>query len=255
MNLNIIRDIVSAKGIYKLSTLELLTSYYILEGSNPIRAALKAEESINTFISLVQNQISYNNAKSIVNFYLDANSKITTCNTEYQSFNSLLSEIQLLSWQTFEDFCGVLFNKCFGVEKIEITQRTADMGLDFSGLLPFKPINSNSHFSFIEIYGQAKQYSGNVGRVDVDKFTAFANRQKRDNQYPAQLFIICTTSDFAESALNEITKNHFIGINGQQIASLVFNFLKSSSSSLNFKLSDFFNCIHSTASHNSLPFT
>lgn len=82
-------------------------------------------------------------------------------------------------------------------------------------------------YGYVELYGQAKKYSGNVGRVDIDKFTAFANHQKRDNQYPAQLFIFCTTSDYIQSALDEISKNNFISLNGQQIAFLVFNQMKS----------------------------
>ncbi|MFW5872105.1 MAG: hypothetical protein ACOCUT_03275 [bacterium] len=62
-------------------------------------------------------------------------------------------------------------------------------------------------------------------------------------KYPAQLFIFCITSDFIPSALSEIEKNNFIGLNGFQIANLVYGYQLSSGYNDDKYLIDFFNIV------------
>jgi len=227
VNLSTIIELAYGHGKSKFSTLEFLTSYYQSEGKNVFKASELAEINIQNFIGYTQSHIATANKLNTVNVFDNVDSSITSFNQDYPIVQGIYKSLQALTWQDFEEFCGTLLKKCFKAESVIISQKSNDGGVDFSAKAPFKTPYTTNPFGFIELYGQAKKYSGNVGRVDIDKFTAFANRQKRDNQYPAQLFIFCTTSDYIQSALDEISKNNFISLNGQQIAFLIFNHMKS----------------------------
>lgn len=212
---------------YKFKTLDFLTSYFQAEGKNIFKASEIAESNIQNFIGFAQNNIDNALRKNYCSVFESIDTSIVVFNKSYPIVAQITEDLLKLTWQEFESFCGVLLKKCFKAESIFISPPSGDGGVDFSAKLPIKTDFSSKPYGFVELYGQAKKYAGNVGRVDVDKFTAFANRQKRDNQYPAQLFIFCTTSDFILSALSEIEKNNFIGLNGFQIANLVYGYQKS----------------------------
>ncbi|MET6999448.1 restriction endonuclease [Chitinophaga defluvii] len=218
----IIEEIIFITPKSRYETMALLVQYYTKQGHNIMQASAKAESNLRFFCEDVQNLINYSTKENVACLYNSISNSVANINLNYFIVKEIHSELKKLSWQVFEDFCAALMKKCFGASSVDITQRTADMGLDFKGFIPFKGRLSTSPFTYIELYGQAKKYLGNVGRGDVDAFTAFANRQKRDNTYPAQLFVFCTTSDFIPSAKAEIIKNHFVSINGFQIATLVF---------------------------------
>jgi len=223
VNLEIIENIILSNPLQKYKPFYLLKEYYKLEGFQIMQASAKAEANLERFIEIVQSNINFSIKENLACLYETISNAIVNVNLDYFKVKTIWNELQNLTWQNFEDFCAGLMRKSFGASSVNVTQRTADMGLDFSGIIPFKSAHSNVPFSNIEFFGQAKKYAGNVGRGDVDAFTAFANRQKRDNRYPAQLFIFCTTSDFIASAKSEISKNHFIAINGFQIATIVYN--------------------------------
>lgn len=225
MNQSILIEISSTKSSNNFRTLDLLNEYYKKEGYNMFRAAELAENNINNFVSYAHNNINNSLSKNTCSLFNSADASIISFNPEFKIVNSIFNALQNLTWQEFEHFCGFLLKKCFNAVDVKVSQRSNDGGVDFFGMLPFTSNNSTNIYGKIELYGQAKKYSGNVGRVDVDKFTAFANRQKRDNQYPAQLFLFCTTSDYNAAAMNEIRKNNFIALNGQQIAYLIFQHL------------------------------
>jgi len=227
VNLSAIIELAYICEKAKFSTLQFLTSYYQLEGKNMFRAAELAEINIQNFIGYAQNHIALATKLNTASIFENIDSSIVSFNLDYPIIQNIYKGLHKLTWQEFEEFCGTLLKKCFNAESVNISQKSNDGGVDFSAKVPFKNLYSLSPYGYVELYGQAKKYAGNVGRVDIDKFTAFANRQKRDNQYPAQLFIFCTTSDYIQSALDEISKNNFISLNGQQIAFLVFNQMKS----------------------------
>lgn len=227
MNLSAIIELAFGGSKSKFSTLEFLTSYYQAEGKNMFKSSELAEINTQNFIGFAQGHIAAASKFNTVSIFENVDASIVSFNPEYPIVQSIYKSLHQLTWQEFEDFCGTLLKKCFKAESVVISQKSNDGGVDFSAKTTFKSPFTNNPYGFIEIYGQAKKYTGNVGRVDIDKFTAFANRQKRDNQYPAQLFIFCTTSDYNPTAAEEIAKNNFIGLNGQQIAYLIFNYMKS----------------------------
>lgn len=228
MNLSIFEDIIRSEISFHsvLDTFKLLVEYFKRNGQNMFRAPESAENNVSNFIKEIQDNINEYHRNNIICLYRKVDRSITMVEPDYFVVLEIRDQLLKLPWQDFEDFCGVLIRKCFNAQDVKITQRTADWGVDFEGKVPFNAKHNTLPFAFIELYGQAKRYTNNVCRGDVDSFTAFANRRKRDNQYPAQLFLFCTTSDFVSSAKDEIKKNFFVGLNGMQIASLVFNEIK-----------------------------
>ena len=225
MNRELLIEIGSANSQINFRTLDLLNEYYKKEGYNMFKAAELAENNIQNFVTYARNDINQSLSDNTCSLFNSANASIVSFNSNFEIVNSIYKSLKHISWQDFEHFCGYLLKKCFNAIKVEVSQQSNDGGVDFSGIMPFKSNCSSNTYGKIDLYGQAKKYSGNVGRVDIDKFTAFANRQKRDNQYPAQLFLFCTTSGYNNSAMNEIRKNNFIALNGQQIAYLIFQYL------------------------------
>ena len=222
MNLKIIEDIIRSEPRNRYETRFLLCEYFKRNGCNLFLASEKAEAATSTFVEEVQTVITEGHSNNVYCLFDKVTQKITVVNLDFFRVLKINEQLCNLTWQEFEDFCGVLIQNCFGAVNVQITQRSADMGLDFIGKIPFKSKYCTEAFAYIEIYGQAKKYANNVSRTDVDAFTAFANRKKRDGQYPAQLFLLCTTSDFIPSAQDEIRKNCFVGVNGKQIATLIF---------------------------------
>lgn len=225
MNQALLIEIGSSNSKNNFRTLDLLNEYYKKEGYNMFKAAELAENNIQNFVTYVRNDINCSLTENTCSLFDSADASIVSFNPNYNLVYSIFQSLQKISWQDFESFCGNLLKKCFDAIDVNISPQSNDGGVDFYGIMPFKPNCSPKSYGKIELYGQAKKYAGNVGRVDIDKFTAFANRQKRDNQYPAQLFLFCTTSDYNNSAKYEIRKNNFIALNGKQIAYLVFQYL------------------------------
>jgi len=223
LDLDILVNLTKGSLKDKHETRTFLVDYFKKDGLNVFDASEKAETHLRHFIEAAQEYIDNCNEINCSCIFNDVNWNILTINRNYFKVLGIKSQLQNLTWQEFEDFCGLLVRKCFKVENILITQRSNDGGVDFKGKIPLKPKYSKSPYGYIELFGQAKKYACNIGRPEVDLFTAYANRQKRDNRYPAQLFLLFTTSDFVSSARDEIKKNNFIGLNGLQLATLVFN--------------------------------
>lgn len=226
MNFERLIEVAFSGSQSKLSTLEFLTSYYRAEGYNVFKASELAETNINNFINFVQQHINDAIAYSTCAAFLSIDRHVVSFNCEYPIVQHIKAVLNNLTWQDFELFCGQLLEKCFNAENVKISPQTNDGGVDFSAILPFQSQYSSAPLGNIEIYGQVKKYTNNIGRVEIDKFTAFANRKKRDNQYPSQIFIFCTTSDYSTNACDEIKKNHFSSLNGSQISYLVYNYMR-----------------------------
>lgn len=223
MNLSHIEEIIRKESKTCIKSLQLLSIYYKqVEGLNPFKSAEKAENNLTQLIDLVQSRIQYESELNIYTLFKQIDKNTVQLDLEYFSVTEILKALNTITWQEFEDFCGIVMRKCFNASETYVTQRRSDGGVDFEGKIPFKSQIVGGQYGWIEFFGQAKKYSGNVPRTDVDAFTAFANRKKRDNQYPAQLFLFFTTSDFISSAKSEIKKNNFIGLNGMQLATLIY---------------------------------
>ncbi len=232
MNMNLdlkrIEEIIRSKPQTVYYTSCLLEDYFKLEGHNPFKASEEAETRRLEFIKIIQDTINKYYQDNICCLFDNVNSYTTKVNLDYFKVLQIKQELHDLTWQEFEDFCGVLIQKCFSAINVTVTQRSGDGGVDFFGDIPFKATHSTTPFAFIKLFGQAKKYApeNNVDRVGVDLFQAFAHWEKDHISYPAQLFLFCTTSDFTTSAQERIKKYSFIGMNGLQLATLVYSAMK-----------------------------
>ncbi|MBI5741332.1 MAG: restriction endonuclease [Nitrospirae bacterium] len=179
MNLDIIVDLIKQQKADKFETRDLLTEQFKLKGFNIFQAAEKAENNIRNFVEDIQRIITESHNNNEMSLFKEATQSITIVNRNYFIVLDLRNQLQNLKWQDFEDLCGVLMRKCFKAESISITKRSGDGGVDFMGKIPFKSEYATAPFTFIELYGQAKRYSGNVDRPDVQNFTGVANGQKK----------------------------------------------------------------------------
>ncbi len=241
MNIDSVIQKVISLNKTKFGTLEFLIEYFKDSHVNIFKVSQLAEDNKQFFIGLVQEHISYCNNLNIVPLFININPNVFTINNDFAKVLQIKNQLYQITWQEFEQLCAVLIKKCFNGYNVEVTQASNDGGIDFSAIIPFKSNLFNKSYGNIELYGQAKQYQGNVQRTDIDKFTAFANRNKRDNQYPAQLFVFCTTSDYNTNAKFELNSNHFISFNGIQLASLIFEYQKDISKNNNTIVKDFLN--------------
>ena len=227
MEINLFKEIFEDLSIEKIGTESFLTTLYRKEGNNPFKAAELAQNGIHNFIESCNEQINLSIKKNTPFIFSSISKSVIIYNKEFSLVKNIESKILSMDWKDFEDISGLILQYCFGAIDVKVTQRSADGGLDFEGRLPFKTLDGNSTFGYLEVYGQSKRYSGNVGVNEVKNFVAFANGKKRNYVHPAQLFLFFTSSDYASSAWKEIEENGFIGLNGFQISTILFKFKNS----------------------------
>ena len=207
----------------KLSTEQCLTDYYRKQGYNVFKSAEFAQNNRLNFVEFANNSIKESISLNIPCIFSSATKDVVNINYDYFRVKNVLAKLNAMNWRDFELASAIILEICFGAIEVKTTQATADGGLDFEGKLPIKSTNSNKTFGFIEVYGQSKKYSGNVGIYDIKSFVAFANSKKRNYVHPAQLFMFFTTSDYANNALTELITNGFIGLSGFQLSNLIYN--------------------------------
>jgi hypothetical protein len=217
----------------RIETESLLNKYYQIKGLNIFDSAEMAQNNLNQFVDDCNAEIKYCRNKNIPSIFLNVTNNILNVNRDYFLIMNIKEDLLNLTWEQFEDFASIYIEKTFGTLDTWVSQRTRDGGVDFTARIPFKSNYSQNIYGFIEFYGQAKKYEANVGRVEIDKFTAYANRQKRGNTFPAQIFCILTTSDFNIDAQKEIKANSFLSFNGLQMAQLIYSYLSNNTENLN----------------------
>jgi len=206
----------------KIDTEKCLTAYFKKQGHNFLKSAEYAESNNLNFVEFVNNSIQNANAFNTPYIFSFASKDIVRINRNYFTVKKLHSNMLQMDWRDFENISGDILEICFGAVEVKITQATADGGLDFEGKLPIKSTNSNLTYGFVEVYGQSKKYTSNVGIYDIKSFVAFANSKKRNHVHPSQLFMFFTTSDYAANAITEMKENGFIGLTGFQLANLIY---------------------------------
>jgi len=205
---------------WKVDTEKYLTEYYKLKGNNPFKAAEYSQENIPNFVSFVEKNICTSEQNHISFIFNKATKDIILFNEEYFYIKKIYQNLLNIEWRDFEFLSSIVIEKCFGAYDVKITQPTADGGVDFEGKISIQSIATRENYGIIEVYGQSKKYANNVGRPEIDKFIGTANRRKKG--FKTQLFMFFTTSDFASEAKKELIENGFIGLNGFQIATLIF---------------------------------
>ena len=217
---NIFRDSL----ITKIDTEQFLTKYYSKLGYNIFKSAEYAQNNILNFLEFAYNNISSSNKHNIPCIFSFVSKEVVLINADFFEVKDIHQRLLKIDWRDFELISGDILEVCFSAYDVRVTQATADGGLDFEGKLPISSLGSKLTYGFIEVYGQSKKYSGNVGIYEIKSFVAFANSKKRNYVHPAQLFMFFTTSDYAQNAILEMETNGFIGLSGFQLAHLIFNY-------------------------------
>ncbi|RLD54947.1 MAG: hypothetical protein DRJ01_17355 [Bacteroidetes bacterium] len=222
MDNNIFEKIFEGKNIRKISSEQCLTDYYKNQGHNIFKSAELAQNNIINFIEFVNLSIRNSKELNVPFIFSFASKNIVEIDNDYFVIKEIKKKLNVLDWKKFEELSSLIIEVCFGCIDTETTQYTADGGLDFEGKIPIKSTSTKKTYGFIEVYGQSKRYSGNVGIYDIKSFVAFANSKKRNYVHPAQLFMFFTSSDFAKNSRKELIDNGFIGLNGFQLSTLIF---------------------------------
>jgi len=206
----------------KVDTESCLTEYYKLKGHDSFMAAQCSQENIPNFISFVEENIRVSEQNHISFIFNKATRGIILVNEEYFRIKKIYQNLLNIDWRDFEFLSSVIIEKCFGAYDVKTTQPTADGGVDFKGKISIQSTATRENYGIIEVYGQSKKYTYNVGRPEIDKFIGAANRIAGKKRFETRLFMFFTTSDFANEAKKELIENDFIGLNGFQIATLIF---------------------------------
>ena len=188
MEINYFKEIFNELAQDKVDTEKYLTIYYRKSGHNLFKSSELAQNNIANFVEYATKEINANILRNTPYIFSVVSKNVVILNNDYYFVKEIEAKILTMDWKDFEDISGLILQYCFGAIDVKVTQRSADGGLDFEGKFPFKTLDGNSTLGYIEVYGQSKRYSGNVGIYDVKSFVAFANSKKRNYVHPAQLF-------------------------------------------------------------------
>jgi hypothetical protein len=222
MDNSIFEILFEGKNIGRISSEQCLTDYYKNQGHNIFKAAELAQNNITNFIEFVNLSIRNSAELNVPYIFSFASKNIVDINNDYFIIKKIEAKLIVLDWKKFEKLSSLILETCFGSIETKTTQSTADGGLDFEGKIPIKSTTTNKTYGLVEVYGQSKRYSSNVGIYNIKSFVAFANSKKRNYVHPAQLFMFFTSSDYAKNSQKELVENGFIGLNGFQLSTLIF---------------------------------
>lgn len=222
MDNSIFEKIIQGSATQKLGTEPFLTDYYRACGLNSLKAALKAEETLQYFIQFTSNELKEAILLNIPYIFSEVTKNVLTLNPKYFPVKQIQEKLIKMDWRDFEYFSKDILQVCFNAFDVETTPPTADGGIDFTGKIPITSVCNKHMYGFVEVYGQSKRYTDNVGIYDIKAFEAFANSKKRNNVHPTQLFLFFTSSDFAKSSLMLLKEIGFIGFSGNQLANLIY---------------------------------
>lgn len=206
----------------KVSTEQCLTDYYKKKGFNDFKSAEYAQSNIFNFVEFANNKILESKQNNISFLFTSVTENIVEVSSNFYQIKEIHRKLLEIDWREFEFISSTILEYCFGAFDVKTSQASSDGGVDFDGKLPVYSISSQDLYGTIEVYGQSKKYTGNVGINDIKAFVAFANSKKRNFIHPAQLFMFFTTSDFAKSSLDELADNGFIGLSGLQLSTLIY---------------------------------
>lgn len=220
----IYEQVLQSYSTEKFETHEYLTRYFLTRGKNIFLASEMAENNLQNFVEYANRIIQICTLRNIQCMFLNVSKDIVIKNCNFSVVTQIHSKLNALDWRDFELISADILEVCFGAVNVNVTQATADGGLDFYGTLPINIRGFSSRFGSVEIYGQSKRYTGNVGIEDMKSFEAFANSKKRNFEHTPQLFVFFTTSDYAPAARQLAETHSFIALCGLQLANLIFAF-------------------------------
>jgi len=229
VNSELLIETVKTLNQEKIDTTELLVTYFKRSGYNPFKAAEFAEKNVSVFIDFLNEEITRSYKQGEVCLYLPASNRNVTCvNPDYFFVERLLHELlNGITDREFEFVCASVLKHSISVENAIATKGKGDGGYDFYGRYLLRGGADQFTHATIEIFGQSKQYSGNISRPEIDKFLGFIQNNSRNQKFKPAIYIFATTSDFSPEAKTLADDFGIICWTGMQIASFIFNSLSS----------------------------
>jgi restriction endonuclease Mrr len=243
VNRELLFNTIQALNTDKIETASLLNKYFRADGLNVFKAAEEAEKNINSYISFCNEEIQYSAGYGTVSLIGDkTNQNVTLFNNSYFFVQELKHHLLYsISDQEFEVICSKVLKHYLHAENTGVTKRSGDGGYDFYGTL----ISRNKDALFpciaVNVYGQSKQYRGNISRPELDKFIGFAKTNFTTRNFKPTVYIFATTSDFSTDALAKATEQGIICWNGFQIASFIYQSALSSGTDPKILLDEYLN--------------
>jgi hypothetical protein len=207
----------------KIETAALLIEYFKNLGHNKFQAPELAETHINAFIDFVNTEINQSALFGEVCLFSTSNKNLTSINLQYFFVQEILHELYNgISDREFEMVCANVLKHSLGVENASVTSKSGDGGYDFYGSFLLKTIAGNYTVTELEVYGQSKQFGGNISRPEIDKFQGFIQNNTLTRHYKPTMYIFAATSDFSTEARQRANKFGITCWRGMQIASFIF---------------------------------
>lgn len=241
MNEVILHNVIKRLGRDKIETAELLIECFKEEGYNKFKAPELAENFLYQFLEFVNTQINDHSKKEIVCLFQPTTNKYVTC-FDFGFFEVQEIKRKLLTTITdrqFEFVGAHILKKCFNAIKANSTKGKSDGGYDFYGIINQKENGNSNSVLNIEVFGQAKQYSNNITRPEIDKFVGFIERNKNVYKYKPTIYIFVTTSDYSDGAYEFGTEYGIVCLNGLQISSMIYRQLLTNNRNFNDGFNDF----------------
>jgi hypothetical protein len=227
VNSDLIFQSVKALNQEKVETTALLIDYFKRSGFNPFKAAEEAEKRNNSFIDFLNDEVTRcSQTGELCLFQPSSNRNVTCFNLKFFFVKQLLHELYNGITDTeFEIVCAKVLKNSWSVENANVTKAKSDGGYDFYGSYFLKGGKDNFSHSVIEIFGQSKQYGGNISRPEIEKFLGFIQKNNVERKHKPTIYIFATTSDFSSEAIQLANAFGIICWTGMQIASYIFNSL------------------------------
>ncbi|MBK8956059.1 MAG: restriction endonuclease [Saprospiraceae bacterium] len=224
MNKEVLYDTIKNIGAEKIETISLLIDYYKSCGLNVRKASEEAEKSINSFLALVNDEVIFNSGQnSYCLFDVRTNQAITFINKYYFKVQDIKNKIyNSITDSEFELLCANILKNYLGALNTGVTKKSGDGGFDFFGSIISRNESSLNSVVSVKVFGQSKQYGGNISRPEIDKFIGFAKRTQHKENFTPCVYIFATTSNFSPEALSEANNQGIICWNGYQLASFIF---------------------------------
>ncbi|MFA5033964.1 MAG: restriction endonuclease [bacterium] len=209
---------------------ELIAETYIKREHMPKDQACEEAECKKETIKSLLLQYIETSANKKIKPYIEFNSAndrlkgVGMVNEKISLRPTILNYLKGIDPYLFEALCPVIL-KHFGVADFEITKKSNDGGIDFVGQLNIQVGSNSSTMLYdwdIKIIGQAKRYSGTVGRPDMDKFLGVAIRNRnQEKTFIPILFMFVTTGGFSKDAYHYAKEYKIITKDGDQIAEII----------------------------------
>jgi len=228
VNRDLIFQSVKSLNQEKVETAALLIEYFKNAGFNPFRAAEEAEKKSGAFLDYLNDEINRCTQTGEACLYLPTSNRNVTClNLKFFFVQQLLGELYTsISDSEFELVCAKVLKHNWKVENAHVTKAKSDGGYDFHGSYLVKGGKNSFTHSVIEIFGQSKQYAGNISRPEIEKFIGFIQKNALSRKHKPTIYIYATTSDFSPEAFQLANSFGIICWTGMQIASFIYSSLE-----------------------------